>query len=150
MKIGHLGRYKMAKIDKLNDYIVEEKIIWQDKKRYLGLPISFTKYSFSENRLFVERGFIKSLKDELLMYRVLDVRLKKTFWQRLFRVGTIELSTADKSTPIILLENIKNPDRTRDALSAIAEKERDEKRVLGKEMFGTANDGAIAHDSFID
>ncbi len=140
----------MAKIDKLNDYIVEEKIIWQDKKRYLGLPISFTKYSFSENRLFVERGFIKSLKDELLMYRVLDVRLKKTFWQRLFRVGTIELSTADKSTPIILLENIKNPDRTRDALSAIAEKERDEKRVLGKEMFGTANDGAIAHDSFID
>ena len=27
------------------------------------------------------------------------------------------------------------------------EKERDEKRVLGKEMFGTANDGAIAHDA---
>ena len=76
----------------------------------------------------------------------MDVRLKKSFGQRIFKVGTIELSTADKTTPIILLENIKNPDRTRDALSAIDEKERDEKRVLGKEMFGTANDGAIAHD----
>ncbi|MBP5491397.1 MAG: PH domain-containing protein [Clostridiales bacterium] len=140
----------MAKVDKLNDFIVEEKIIWQDKKRILGMPITFTKYSFSENRLFVERGFFKVVKDELLMYRVLDVRLKKSFWQRIFGVGTIELSTADKSTPIILLENVKNPDRTRDALSAIAEKERDEKRVLGKEMFGTANDGAIAHDSFIE
>jgi uncharacterized membrane protein YdbT with pleckstrin-like domain len=140
----------MAKVDKLNDYIVEEQIIWKDKKRILGLPITFTKYSFSENRLFMERGFFKVVKDELLMYRVLDVRLKKSFWQRIFKVGTIELSTADKSTPIILLENIKNPDRTRDALSSIAEKERDEKRVLGKEMFGTANDGAIAHDSFIE
>ena len=140
----------MAKVDKLNDYIVEEQIIWKDKKRILGLPITFTKYSFSENRLFMEKGFFKVVKDELLMYRVLDVRLKKSFWQRLFKVGTIELSTADKSTPIILLENIKNPDRTRDALSSIAEKERDEKRVLGKEMFGTANDGAIAHDSFIE
>lgn len=140
----------MAKIDKLNDFIVEEKIIWSDKKRILGLPISFTKYSFSENRLFVEKGCFKVLKDELLLYRVLDVRLKKSFWQRVFHVGTIELSTADKSTPIIYLENISNPDRTRDALSAIAEKERDEKRVLGKEMFGTANDGNIAHDSFID
>ena len=113
------------------------------------MPISFTKYSFSENRLFIQRGFFKVVKDELLNYRILDVRLKKSFWQRIFKVGTIELSTADKSTPIILLENIKNPDRTRDALSSIAEKERDEKRVLGKEMFGTANDGAIAHDSFI-
>ncbi|MBO7564654.1 MAG: PH domain-containing protein [Clostridiales bacterium] len=140
----------MAKVDKLNDYIVEEQIIWKDKKRILGLPITFTKYSFSENRLFMEKGFFKVVKDELLMYRVLDVRLKKSFWQRIFKVGTIELSTADKSTPIILLENIKNPDRTRDALSSIAEKERDEKRVLGKEMFGTANDGAIAHDSFIE
>ena len=140
----------MAKVDKLNDYIVEEQIIWKDKKRILGLPITFTKYSFSENRLFMEKGFFKVVKDELLMYRVLDVRLKKSFWQRIFKVGTIELSTADKSTPIILLENIKNPDRTRDALSSIAENERDEKRVLGKEMFGTANDGAIAHDSFIE
>ena len=42
----------MAKVDKLNDYIVEEQIIWKDKKRILGLPITFTKYSFSENRLF--------------------------------------------------------------------------------------------------
>lgn len=142
----------MAKIDKLNDFIVEEKIIWQDRKRVLGLPLTFTKYSFSENRLFIERGFFKSTKDELLMYRILDVKLSKSFWQRIFRVGTIQLFTADKSTPDILLENIKSPDRTRDALSAIAEKERDEKRVLGKEMFGAAavSDGAVAHDTFID
>ena len=140
----------MAKVDKLNDFIVEEQIIWSDRKRILGLPLNFTKYSFSENRMFIQRGFFRVVKDELLMYRILDVRLKKTFWQRIFKVGTIEVSTADKTTPVVLLENIKNPDRTRDALSSIAEKERDEKRVLGKEMFGALHDGAIATDNFVE
>ena len=100
--------------------------------------------------MFIQRGFFRVVKDELLMYRILDVRLKKTFWQRIFKVGTIEVSTADKTTPVVLLENIKNPDRTRDALSSIAEKERDEKRVLGKEMFGALHDGAIATDNFVE
>ena len=77
------------------------------------------------------------------LYRVLDVRLQQTFWQKLFKVGTIELYTADQFNKMIVLKNIASPDRTRNALSAIAEKERDEKRVLGKEMYGTANDPTI-------
>lgn len=133
----------MGKIDKLSEFIPEEKIIWHDRKRILGLPISFTKYSFSENILYIERGFFKVVKDELRLYRVLDVRLQQTFWQKLFKVGTIELYTADQFNKMIVLKNIASPDRTRNALSAIAEKERDEKRVLGKEMYGTANDPTI-------
>ncbi|HOO61296.1 MAG TPA: PH domain-containing protein [Bacillota bacterium] len=138
----------MAKIDKLNDYIVDEDILWSDRKRYCGLPISFTKYSFSENRLFISKGLIKTTKDELLMYRILDVKLRRTLWQKICRVGTIQLTTADKTDPLLVLESISKPERTRDALSAIAEKERDEKRVLGKEMFGTANDGVIDIDVY--
>ena len=30
-----------------------ESIIWSDRKRHLGLPISFTKYSLSESRVFI-------------------------------------------------------------------------------------------------
>ena len=32
--------------------------IWTDRKRHFGLPISFTKYSLSEDRLFRETGFL--------------------------------------------------------------------------------------------
>ena len=130
----------MAKTDKLSEYITEEKILWHDKKRILGMPLSFTHYSFSENILFIQKGFFKITKDELRLYRVLDVRLQQSVWQKMFKVGTILLYTADKFNKIITLQNVKNPNRVRDALSTIAEKERDEKRILGKEMFGTAND----------
>ena len=41
----------MAKPDRLTQYAQTDEILWQDRKRYLGLPISFTRYSFDENRI---------------------------------------------------------------------------------------------------
>ena len=36
----------MSKIDRLTNLTENEEILWQDRKRYLGLPLSFTIYSF--------------------------------------------------------------------------------------------------------
>lgn len=135
----------MAKTDRLSQYLDNDVILWKDKKRYLGLPISFTTYSFDNNRLYVKKGFFKTVDDEILLYRVLDISMRRTLGQKIFRVGSVLLNTADQTLPIIELKNIKNPDRVRKALSTIVEKERDEKRVLGKEMFGSAS---VEHEDF--
>jgi uncharacterized membrane protein YdbT with pleckstrin-like domain len=139
-----------AKIDKLGDMIPNEELLWRDRKRYLGLPISFTVYSFDCNRFYLKKGFFHTTEDEMLLYRILDVKLSRTLWQKIFGVGSIMLVTADKSDNNIEIRNIKKPDRTRKALSAIVEKERDEKRILGKEMFGTANIGLDNIDYIAD
>ena len=112
----------MAKTDRLSQYLDNDVILWKDKKRYFGLPISFTTYSFDNNRLYIKKGLFNTTEDEILLYRILDVTIKRTFGQKIFGVGSIILNTADQSK----------------ALSTIVEKERDEKRVLGKEMFGSA------------
>ena len=39
----------------LDSLIVEDEILWKDRKRYFGLPISFTVYSFDGNRLYIKR-----------------------------------------------------------------------------------------------
>lgn len=134
----------MAKPDRLSDYVNEEPIIWKDRKRYLGLPISFTVYSFDHNRFYRKTGLLNTKLDEILLYRVLDIKYTSSVWQKIFGVGSVTLYTADKSTPEVVVKNIKTPKRVRDALSTIVEEERDEKRVLGKEMFGTAVDGCDA------
>jgi uncharacterized membrane protein YdbT with pleckstrin-like domain len=139
-----------AKIDKLGAMIPDEEILWRDRKRYLGLPISFTVYSFDRNRFYLKKGFFNTTEDEMLLYRILDVKLSRTLFQKIFGVGSIMLVTADKSDNNIEIRNIKKPDRTRKALSAIVEKERDEKRILGKEMFGTANIGLDNIDYIAD
>ena len=35
---------------------------WKDRKRHLGMPLSFTRYALSEDRLFLEVGFF-NIKD---------------------------------------------------------------------------------------
>lgn len=85
-----------------------DQYLWTDRKRYLGLPLSFTRYAMSDDRLFLSVGFMNIKDEDILLYRIRDLSVKRTFMQRLFGVGTITVTSSDKSHPVLLLENIKD------------------------------------------
>ncbi len=85
------------------------ELIWKDRKRILGMPITFTKYSMSKDRLFLETGLLNMNQEEILLYRVRDISLHISLWQRLFGVGTIIVKSSDQTIPELRIENIKNP-----------------------------------------
>ena len=114
----------------------EVDIIWSDRKRHLGLPISFTKYSLSEDRLFIKTGFLNLREDEVRLYRILDVRLICPLGQRLFGVGTIEIHSSDKSLRDFQILKVKQPQAVKEKLSQLVEAERDRKRVSSREFIG--------------
>ena len=62
---------------------------WQDRKRFLGMPLSFTRYMLSEDRLFLSKGLLNVRDDEILLYRVRDISTSRSLFQRLFGVGTV-------------------------------------------------------------
>ena len=86
-----------------------DKILWSDRKRYFGLPISFTKYEISEDRLFQTTGFLNLKYEEILLYRVRDLELVRSFGQRIFGVGSITVTSSDKSHPVLVIHNVKDP-----------------------------------------
>ena len=47
--------------------------LWKDRKRILGLPITFTRYRLSEDRIFRETGLLNLKEEEVLLYRVRDL-----------------------------------------------------------------------------
>ena len=83
--------------------------LWKDRKRILGMPISFTRYSMSEDRLFTSVGFLNIRDDEVLLYRVRDIDTSRSLWQRLFGVGTVTVVSSDKTMPNLVLKNVKDP-----------------------------------------
>lgn len=83
--------------------------LWKDRKRHLGLPLSFTRYSLSEDRLFCEKGFLNLKCDEVLLYRVRDLQLNLSIGQRILGVGTICVISSDQSIPHLDLVNVKHP-----------------------------------------
>ena len=43
------------------------KEIWHDRKRFLGMPITFTRYALSEDRFFVRKGLLNVQQEEILL-----------------------------------------------------------------------------------
>lgn len=115
--------------------------VWEDRKRHFGLPISFTKYYIENERLYVQAGLLRSVTNEVLLYRILDVKSSRTLGQRLFGVGTVHLYCADQSTQTIKLENIKDCDAVHKQISDLVEQTRVEKGIAGSETYGVAGFG---------
>ena len=83
--------------------------LWKDRKRHLGLPLSFTRYALSEDRLFLSVGFFSIKDEEILLYRIRDISTSRSLWQRIFGVGTITVVSSDKTAPTQIKKNVKNP-----------------------------------------
>jgi uncharacterized membrane protein YdbT with pleckstrin-like domain len=120
---------------------------WKDRKRIFGLPITFTKYKMDNNRLYVSKGLFTTVEDELVLYRVLDVRLKRTFADKIFGVGTITIYTADETDKVLTVEKVKNSKVVRDLLSEMAEQERAKMGIKGRELYGVADNPSEVDDN---
>lgn len=111
-----------------------EKLIWKDRKRILGLPLTFTRYAMSEDRLFMSTGFLTIRDEEILLYRLRDISMSRTLGQRLFNVGTLEVASSDKSDPVLKLVNIKHPGLVKELLHEQAEHSKMRRRVRFSEV----------------
>ena len=115
--------------------------LWKDRKRYFGLPLSFTRYSMSEDRLFISVGFLNIKDDEILLYRVRDIDTQRTLWQRLFGVGTISIMSSDKTMPTLVLQNVKDPVVVKELIHKQVEEMKIQRRVRVGEIMTTDMDG---------
>ena len=117
------------------------KCLWKDRKRHLGLPLSFTRYQLSEDRLFVSMGFLNIKDDEVLLYRVRDIDTQRSLWQRIFGVGTVTVMSSDKTMPTLVLKNIKDPLMVKELIHNQVEEMKIQRRVRFGEIATTDMDG---------
>ncbi len=116
-------------------------IVWSDRKRIIfGLPWSFTKYSLTKEKLFIQTGIFNLREDEIRLYRIMDVTLRRSFWERLFGLGTIHCCSADKSSPEFDIRHIRRSADTKNMLSDMIEAEREAKRVSSREFMTDEDD----------
>ena len=112
----------------------ECEVLWHDRKRHLGMPISFYRYYIVKKegewvKFFRHKGFFSAIIDEINVYRCYDVSLQVTLLDKIFHTGTIEVSSNDASVPKFHLRHIKNPYQVRDFISSLIELERKKKHV---------------------
>ena len=121
--------------------------LWKDRKRYFGLPISFTSYALSEDRLFLSVGFLNIRDEEVLLYRVRDIDTSRSLGQRIFGVGTVTVMSSDKSMPNLVLKNVKDPLFVKELIHQQVEEMKIQRRVrVGEIMTSELDEEPLDED----
>ena len=127
-----------------------DEYIWRDRKRFLGMPLSFTRYALSEDRMFLSVGFLNVKDDEILLYRIRDISSSRSLWQRLFGVGTVSVISSDKTMPTLVLKNIKRPLVVKELIHDQVEEMKIRRRMRVGEVMGMTDFNDAGDDSDLD
>lgn len=103
-----------------------------EKKRtsFLALPIYFTTYSIMEDKITRKSGLFKTTEDDCYIYKIQDVKLVRSLFERIFGLGTVICYTGDTTDPELHLEHIKNSSEIKEFLLKQSENERIRRRTL--------------------
>ena len=105
------------------------KLLWKDRKRWAGLPLSFTRYFLIEKpdqwvKFFSSVGFFSTVDEELYVFRIFDITVEQTFWNKIFNEGTIILHVNDESANKVIIKRVLNPFKVKAHIADYVEYER--------------------------
>ena len=118
-----------------------KELVWKDRKRvWCGLPWTFTKYELTKEKMIIKSGFFTQNQDEIRLYRIMDLSLKRSLIQRMFGLGTIHCHSVDKTVKNFEVKNIKNSENVKETLSDLIEEARRANRVSSREFMTEIED----------
>ena len=103
-----------------------------ERKRLLffGLPWTFTKYEIKEDMITIDTGFFNTIENDCYMYKVQDVQLRTSLWEKLWGLGTVVCYTGDNTNPTLELVHIKHAKEIKGFILQASEEARLKRRVL--------------------
>jgi uncharacterized membrane protein YdbT with pleckstrin-like domain len=108
--------------------MMNENVLWEGKPFNFGIP-SFTKYQITDRRLIVEKGIFTKKREEIQLYRIRDIALKRNLYERMLKIGDITILSTDTSSPSYTLRNIRDSVRVADILGFASENSRIKNRA---------------------
>lgn len=109
-----------------------------ERKRwgFFGLPFTFTVYSIGEEYLTIDKGLINKTEDDCYIYKITDVKLQRSMFERWFGTGTVICYSSDATDQKIVLEHIKRSKEIKDYILEVSEKARLRRRTMNVQNIG--------------
>lgn len=114
---------------------------FQEKRRwgFLGLPFTFTRYLIKDEMITVQEGFLNRKENDCYMYKVQDVELRTSLWERAFKMGTVVCYTGDTTNRELQLVHIRNAKQIKDFILEASEQARLKRRTINMVDIGTGD-----------
>ena len=116
-----------------------------ERKRwvFLGLPFTFTKYTVKDDSVTINKGFFTKIENDCYMYKIQDVTLQQSFFERMVKIGTIVCYTGDTTHPELRMEHIKNSRTIKDFILKASEEARLKRRTINTLDIGSGEMGDL-------
>ena len=99
----------------------------------------------------MEKGLLNTNQEEVILYRVRDISLHISLFQRIFGVGSVIVQSSDRSTPVLTLKNVKAPREVKEMLHQQVEKVKIQRRMrVGEVLEDDGYRQDVAGDGVID
>jgi uncharacterized membrane protein YdbT with pleckstrin-like domain len=101
-----------------------------------------TTYEVTDQRLILRRGLLMKTLDEIELYRIKDVRLDYSILNQLADIGTITLTSTDRTTgdTVFVLKDVPMARDRREGLRGLVERARQRR---GVREFDVEHDGRL-------
>lgn len=83
-----------------------------------------TRYTVSNRRLSIQSGIFSKRVDDIALFRIRDVDLRQSIWQRMGGIGNLLVISTDSVDPNVMLRGLRDPDRVRRILREQADMSR--------------------------
>ena len=123
---------------------------FKERKRwlFLGLPWTFTIYTVKDDMITIDKGFLNKQQDDCYMYKVQDVELIRSFWERMVGLGTVRCFTGDTTDKELQIKHVRHAKQIKDFIFDASEKARIKRRTVN--MLDIGNGVNIDADGMID
>jgi uncharacterized membrane protein YdbT with pleckstrin-like domain len=115
--------------------ITSKEILWEQRKlNWCRTPFTFTKYFLTQDELIIKSGVFNEKFEKIKTFRIIDFKVKRSFIQRIFKLGTICISSSDTSAKYVELINIKDVFITQENIQKVVDKSRSDNGVIAREF----------------
>jgi len=111
----------------------EEQVLWQAKPAGLKAQlkdkanVNATEYTLTNQRIIIKSGLIGKKQDEVELVRIKDISMKQGLKDRAMGIGTVTVHSTDTSMPVLLLQDIREPEEVKEIIRKAMVKEREAK-----------------------
>ncbi|MHC4975567.1 MAG: PH domain-containing protein [Planctomycetota bacterium] len=98
------------------------------------------QFQLTSERVRCRQGIFTRHIEEIELYRVKDIEITQTMWQRMTRLGTVVLVTDDATCPRFVMASVPHHETVRDRVRSLVEKRRVERRF---EVIGAGEGGPL-------